>query len=140
MYLEAHWEMYKVKIQVIQLQISERLVQTDGDVLRSVVSTPQLGEEAQTMTGAADDSKINALTLTLQKQVMKTASPAWGPHLTDDEHVRSFDDTLGHLGFQGFANISFILITVSCVNVAIASRDGGLYRTLDFGVEKVGGL
>lgn len=43
MYLEAHWEMYEVKIQILQLQISERLVETDGDVLRSVMSPPQLG-------------------------------------------------------------------------------------------------
>lgn len=42
MYLEAHWEMYQVKIQVIQLQISERFIQTDRDVLRSVMSSQQL--------------------------------------------------------------------------------------------------
>lgn len=63
-----------------------------------------------------------------------------GPHLTDDEHVLSLDDTLLHLGFQRPTNISFILITVSCVNVAITSSDGGFYCTLNWGAEKMGGL
>lgn len=42
MYLEAHWEVYQVKIQIIQLQISERFIQTERDVLRSVMSSQQL--------------------------------------------------------------------------------------------------
>lgn len=67
-------------------------------------------------------------------------SPICGPHLTDNEHVLPFDDTLVHLGFQCLANISFILKAVSCVNVAITSSDGSLYRTLDCGVGKIGGL
>lgn len=46
MYLEAHWEMYQVKIQIIQLQISERFIQTDRDVLRSVMSSPQLWKQS----------------------------------------------------------------------------------------------
>lgn len=45
MYLEANWEMYKVKIQIIQLQISQRLIETDRDVLCSVMSAPQLFKE-----------------------------------------------------------------------------------------------
>lgn len=45
MYLEANWEMYKVKIQIIQLKISQRLVETDRDVLWSVMSPPQLFKE-----------------------------------------------------------------------------------------------
>lgn len=46
MYLEAHWEMYQVKIQIIQLQISERFIQTDRDVLRSVMSSQQLWKQS----------------------------------------------------------------------------------------------
>lgn len=63
-----------------------------------------------------------------------------GPHLTDDEHVLSLDDTLVYLGFQRLANSGFISITVGCVNVAIASSDGRLHRILDFGVLRPGGL
>lgn len=62
------------------------------------------------------------------------------PHLTDDEHVPSLDDTLLHLGFQCLANVSFILMTVSCVNVAKTGGDAGFYCTLDCGGEKIGGL
>lgn len=67
-------------------------------------------------------------------------SPVCGAHLTDNEHVLAFDDTLVHLRFQCLANISFILKAVSRVNVAIASSDGCLYRTLDCGVGKIRGL
>lgn len=63
-----------------------------------------------------------------------------GAHLTDDEHVPSLDDTLLHLGFQCLTNISFILITVSCVNVAKSGSDAGFDCTLDCGGEKIGGL
>lgn len=37
--------MYEVEIQVIQLQISEGLIQAGGDVLWSVMSAPQLLQE-----------------------------------------------------------------------------------------------
>lgn len=63
-----------------------------------------------------------------------------GAHLTDDEHVLSPDDTLLHLGFQCLTNISFILITVSCVNMAKTGGNAGFYCTLDCGGEKIGGL
>lgn len=67
-------------------------------------------------------------------------SPVCGPHLTDNEHVLTFDDTLVHFGFQCLANISFILKAVSRVNVAITSSDGCLYRTLHCGAGKIRGL
>lgn len=63
-----------------------------------------------------------------------------GAHLTDDEHVLSLDDTLLQLGLQRLTNISLILITVSCVNVAITGGDAGFYCTLGGGGGKIGGL
>lgn len=78
--------------------------------------------------------------LTVTKCNEDNISPVCGPHLTDNEHVLSFDDTLVHLGFQCLANTSFILKTVSCVNVAITSSNGSLYCALDCGVGKIGGL
>lgn len=52
-------------------------------------------------------------------------------HLTDNEHVLIPDDTLLHHGSQSLANISFISVAVSGVYVAVASRNGSLYCTLD---------
>lgn len=72
-------------------------------------------------------------------QIARVEIPV-GAHLTDDEHVPSLDDTLLHHGFQCLTNISFILGTVSCVNVAKTGGDAGFYCTLDCGGEKIGGL
>lgn len=157
MYLEAHWEMYKVKIQIIQLQISERPIQTDGDVLRSMMSPPQLSEESEITEHSRLPPNVGSCALRASRLSVKCDSGSFliatkvsvhednisavrGPHLTDDEHVLSFDDTLAHLGFQSLANIGFVLVTVSCVNVAITSGDGGLHCSLDFGLGTIGGL
>lgn len=40
--LEANREMHKVKIQVVQLEISQGFIQAHGDVLWGMMGTPQL--------------------------------------------------------------------------------------------------
>lgn len=157
MYLEAHWEMYEVKIQILQLQISERLIETDGDVLRSVMSPPQLFRESLTTEHSSlPRMYVRHVFYVCSNYLMsasrqfshryksvvndKKMSPVCGPHLADNEHVLAFDDTLVHLGFQRLANISFILKAVSRVNVATTSSDGCLYRPLDRGVGEGRGL
>lgn len=61
-------------------------------------------------------------------------------YLTDNEHVLAPDDALLHLGAQSFTDIGLIAVAVGGVNVAVASCDGGLYRTLDRGAGKMAGL
>lgn len=129
--LEANREMYKVKVQVVQLEIIQGFIQTHRDVLWGMMGIPQL------------------LARKIKHQSKRTlkckGSPALTPvlhrsHLTDDEHVLAPDDALLHLGQQGLADVSLIFVAVGGVDVAIAGRNGSLYRALDRGAGEKGGL
>lgn len=43
--LEAHREMHQVEVHIVQLQVTQGLVQADRDVLWAVVGAPQLGSQ-----------------------------------------------------------------------------------------------